>query len=61
MNVPDHQRSDRVRFLQIGLSAQDSDNFLPLIDGYTEDANRTWKMRKLSSLKKMLGHENVSN
>lgn len=59
MGVNDHQRSERVRFLSIGLSSFDSDNFVPLLDSYTMGADKTWRIRTLSSLKKMLGHENV--
>ncbi|BFZ02541.1 hypothetical protein BsWGS_05579 [Bradybaena similaris] len=58
MGVSDHQRSERVRFLSIGLSSFDSDHFVPLLDSYTMGADRTWRIRSLASLKKMLGHEN---
>ncbi|XP_055888158.1 probable methyltransferase-like protein 24 [Biomphalaria glabrata] len=57
MGVEDHQRSERVRFLNLGIATFDSDNFMPLMDGYTLNSKKTWKIRTLSSIKKMLGHE----
>jgi hypothetical protein len=58
MGAEDHERSKRVHFKSIGLSTIDSDNFVPMVDGYTEKSDKTWKIRTLASLKKMFGHEN---
>lgn len=60
MDVQNHQRPTGVWFLSIGLAAQNSDRFVPIVDSYTQGSDRTWKIRTLASLKKMLGHENVS-
>ncbi|CAL1533688.1 unnamed protein product [Lymnaea stagnalis] len=57
MGIADHQRSERVHFFNMGLATLDSDNFMPLMDGYTVNSKKTWKIRTLTSIKKMLGHE----
>ncbi|XP_005095627.2 methyltransferase-like protein 24 [Aplysia californica] len=58
MGVEDHQRSERVHFFNMGLATTDSDSFEPVMDTYTFNKHQKWKIRTLSSIKKMLGHEN---
>jgi len=55
MGAPDHLRGDRVHFYNMGIGAEDNDDFIPRLDGYTDQSSR-WKIKKLSSIMKMLGH-----
>uniref|UniRef100_A0A0B7AYE9 Methyltransferase domain-containing protein n=1 Tax=Arion vulgaris TaxID=1028688 RepID=A0A0B7AYE9_9EUPU len=58
MNVNDHQRSERVQFLNMGISAENIENFVPFENSYTRGSDKTWKILTLASIKKLLGHEN---
>ncbi|XP_005102082.1 uncharacterized protein LOC101863520 [Aplysia californica] len=55
MGVSDHLRGDRVHFMNLGIGAEDNDKFVPRVDGYASSTAR-WKIKKLSSIMKMLGH-----
>ncbi|KAK7497666.1 hypothetical protein BaRGS_00011061, partial [Batillaria attramentaria] len=55
MNVSDHQRSKQVTFKAIGLSGTDNDMFSPRLNSYVTSPT-TWRMRRLSSIMKQLGH-----
>lgn len=59
MGVGDHEHAKHVTFRALGLSDHDSDTYQPNVDGYVNDIV-TWKVRTLKSIRKMLGHENVS-
>ena len=59
MGVTDHKHSSKVYFKNMGIGAKNVDDFIPNFDGYVQLTQR-WKMRTLKSIRKMLGHENVS-
>ncbi|GFN87945.1 methyltransferase-like protein 24 [Plakobranchus ocellatus] len=56
MNLKDHQRSNNSYFYAIGLASYNTNNFQPRRDIYVKKP-QVWKVRTLSAIKKMLGHE----
>lgn len=58
MNTKDYQRSETVFFKNIGIAGLDSDTFVPRIDQYVTNRT-TWRVRRLSSIMKELGHKPV--
>ena len=56
MKQKSHKRSENVEFHDIGLWATNKDAFDPRQDVYVHD-DQTWKVRTLTSIKRMLGHQ----
>ncbi|XP_071104237.1 probable methyltransferase-like protein 24 isoform X2 [Haliotis cracherodii] len=50
-------RSNNVHFHDLGLSGNDSDSYVPTKDIYVKKTT-TWKIRRLKTIMKMLGHTN---
>ena len=59
MKTESYRRSANVSFWNIGLGNANLDAFDPRHDMYVKE-QQSWKIRTLKSLKKQLGHENVS-
>ena len=55
MRKPDHRRSDRIWFHDLGLSDENIDN------GGPYGKRRNWKMRTFDSILKLRNHTNVRN
>lgn len=58
MNVQSHNRSEKVRFFNIGIGTSNADSFKPKEDKYTANSKKLWQIKTLPALKKMFGHEN---
>ena len=56
--MSEHKHAERVYFKVTGLSGSDDDHFQPRMDGYVRKPT-TWRMRRLTSIMKELGHPQV--
>ncbi|KAK3739719.1 hypothetical protein RRG08_003950 [Elysia crispata] len=56
MGKPDYQRSKNSWFYNLGLSSYNTDKHRAPVDGLYVKKTQIWKLRTLTSIKKMLGH-----
>ncbi|KAK3800454.1 hypothetical protein RRG08_004866 [Elysia crispata] len=56
MGKPDYQRSKNSWFYNLGLSSYNTDKHRAPVDGRYVKKPQIWKLRTLTSIKKMLGH-----